>query len=138
MKTFITILLLFVASSFAAPLVARDSFTGFRITSPTGTVGPWTDGQCYQVSFEGGESSGLNITSIDLVDANGSTTNQWTGAVPITASGQVPWSLNLPNDKSGSYDLTVLVRTKDGSQSKQFPGAKINGIYNPNSPPSQC
>ncbi|CAG8553484.1 5759_t:CDS:2 [Ambispora gerdemannii] len=141
MKTFIALLVLIISSVFAAPFDKRqepDACGGFRITSPNQSGLQWTNGECYQVSFDAGNNAAgaLKITSIDLVDSNGNVVKpQWTGSVDAT-QGYVPnFNLNIP--KTGTYNFRVNAQPTAGAKCTRDT-VTFTGTYNPNSGSAQC
>ncbi|CAG8649142.1 1139_t:CDS:2 [Ambispora leptoticha] len=143
MRTFIFVLVLLVSSIFAAPFDKRqDACGGFRITSPTQGGLQWTNGQCYQVSFDAGNNAAgtLHVTSVDLLDASGNfVKTQWSGSIDPAIQGYTPnFNLDLgPNPTTGTYSFRVNVQTSGGATCIRNT-VSFTGIYNPNSGVAQC
>ncbi|CAG8649128.1 1138_t:CDS:2 [Ambispora leptoticha] len=146
MKTFITVLVLIISSVFAVPyafIERQDACDGFRITSPTQSGLQWTNGQCYQISFDGGNSPAgtYKVTSIDLIDTSGNIIQQqWTGSVDPATQGYTPnFNLNLGSSpKNGDYKLRLYIQKTDGSATCNRDTVTFTGIYNQNSGFDKC
>ncbi|KAG9288809.1 hypothetical protein G9A89_001133 [Geosiphon pyriformis] len=96
----------------------NPSCNGFRLTSPMTEGSTFTNGQCYQVSFERGPSSVSKVTKIDLLDSGGNfVQRQWNGDIDTAQQNSTPFFvLNLgPQSLSGSYYLAVTTKTLDGN-----------------------
>ncbi|CAG8487519.1 474_t:CDS:2 [Ambispora leptoticha] len=125
---------------FAASFEKRqDACDGFRITSPTQDGLQWTNGQCYQVSFDSKDNQvgDLEVTSVDLLDPSGNfVETQWTGSVDPVSQDHTPM-FNLDTPMAGIYSLRVNVQTFDGATCTRD-SVPFTVNYSPDSGFSQC
>ncbi|KAG9290154.1 hypothetical protein G9A89_010460 [Geosiphon pyriformis] len=149
MKSLVFLLVFMIPLLLAFPTkrqtIQKPTCTGFRITFPVDEAGPWTDGECYQLSFDAGRSRGIEVTDVNLLDTDGNfIVNQWSGSIfgDATIPQQTPlFPLNLgPEQKSGDYLLALVAKIKDGDDTKycDVPYIKLKGIFNLNNIPNTC
>ncbi|KAG9290153.1 hypothetical protein G9A89_010459 [Geosiphon pyriformis] len=141
MKIFLVILTFFVCLLTAIPLEKRqNSCNGLIITSP----GPnqndisFTNGQCYQVSWNKGLSQVQTIDTVDLYLSTGTfIQRQYRGSVPVEKLSTPYFILNLgPESKTGSFYFKI-----NGSApgtTCTFTSQTFKGNYNKNSQSSKC
>ncbi|CAG8589903.1 10748_t:CDS:2 [Ambispora gerdemannii] len=141
-KSALIVLLVMTLSSvvFAFQFIKRqnNNCNGLRITSPTQPGLQWTNGQCYQVSFDAGANARgqIKVTCVDLYDARGNVVQtQWFGELDPTETSSTPnFNLNLGlSPKSGEYYLLV---TAGGACT--LSSVRFYATYNPNSGTTQC
>ncbi|CAG8607593.1 4737_t:CDS:2 [Ambispora leptoticha] len=147
MKSSLIIVLLLASFVFAVPLDKRQappnppSCNGFRITSPVIAYYNYTEGQCYQVSFDKGASSVTFVTKVDLFKEADSTfvENEFTGNVDASTQIATPYfNLKIDGLPTGTYYYNVTAITSVPGESCFFRTVPFVGIVNPNSPPVQC
>ncbi|CAG8631632.1 160_t:CDS:2 [Ambispora gerdemannii] len=147
MKSSLIILLLFASFVFAVPVDKRllpninpASCNGFRITSPTVPYYSYTEGQCYQISFDKGASSVVNVTTVDLFKGCDNTlvARQFTGKVDVNTQIATPYfNLEFGDLPTADYYYSVTALTADGGTCT-FITVPFEGIADHVNPPAQC